>query len=192
MQRYDSFVICQSAGYFFGRCHWFRNCFIIHTQKISPIQLNEKIQGTIFATTNTVYFKQEFLSIVNMTLKLGPANGIPLALTFWLMCFKSHISHLVKHHSYGRLASVRQNFNADSVFRLWSDFYDLISFHISHLIFLYNLSWLTQTKIRGTELCVSMRHIKGFSHSELIILTLDWNGSIFIDISEPKAKFMKC
>lgn len=68
-----------------------------------------KYNETILATTNTVYFKQEFLSIGNMTFKLGPANGIPLALTFWLMCFKSHLSHLVKHHSYGRLATVRQN-----------------------------------------------------------------------------------
>lgn len=73
---------------------------------------------TIFATTNTVYFKLELASVVNMTFTLAHANGIHLALTFWLMCFKSHLSHLVKHDNCGRLDAVRQSFNADLVFRL--------------------------------------------------------------------------
>lgn len=94
-----------------------------------------KYNETIFATPNTVYFKQEFLGVVNMTFKLGPANGIPLSLTFWMMCFKSHLSHLVKHHSYERL-----NTGKASMSTSFSDFDDLINSHISHVI-----SWSSST-----------------------------------------------
>lgn len=132
---YDSFVIRQSAGYCFDRYHWLTNCFIIHTQKIPLIQLNEKIPwSNICHSQHSLLQTGVSKCCEHETFKFGPVKDIPLSLTFWLMCFKSHLSHLVKYHSYGRLNTVRWNSNALLVFRLLSDFYDLIHFHISQVI----------------------------------------------------------
>lgn len=114
---HDSFVICHSASYFFGTIDTVTVLYFIF-RKFLSFNWMRKYNETILSTTNTVYFKQESPSTVNMTFMLGPANGISLAQTFWPICFMSSISSHLVNASYASTTAMHNSQQLDKTLLL--------------------------------------------------------------------------